>query len=98
MLVVVVVVYVICNIFRVVNSFTSNIFGVTYGEFVALTDFLVVFNSAVNYLIYCAYGQGFRDGFVKMFCHCGKDPKRIDEFASETVTEMFAIKSKTTCL
>lgn len=97
MLIVVVLVYVICNIFRVINSFTTNIFNATYGELVALTDFLVSFNSAVNYLIYCAYGKSFRDSFVKIFCKCGKDHsrRRSDSILNETVVqEMSAIKSK----
>lgn len=81
------------------NSFTNNILGVTYTEIVSVTDFLVSVNSAVNYLIYCAYGKSFRQSFVKMFCKCGKDSKRIgtqrrgtEETTSDN-TEMWIIKS-----
>ena len=33
-------------------------------------NFLVTFNSAINFLLYCAFGQKFRRIFMRTFCRC----------------------------
>ena len=33
-------------------------------------NFLVTFNSAINFLLYCAFGQKFRRIFMRTFCQC----------------------------
>jgi hypothetical protein len=72
MLVTLMVVYLLCNIPRVFNEVTKLLFNYTYAEYVAFTNLLVIANSSVNYLIYCAFGKSFRQSFVNLFFHCGK--------------------------
>lgn len=35
-----------------------------------IRNFLVVLNSAINFLLYCAFGQKFRRVFMRTFCYC----------------------------
>jgi len=71
MLITIVAVYLICNIAKVINEITKLLIGKTFTEIVTVTNFLVTFNSSVNYLIYCAFGRTFRQSFVNLFLKCG---------------------------
>lgn len=49
---------------------------------IALGNILVVFNSAINFIIYCALGFRFRQMFMKIFCPCFYDPAKEYRFLS----------------
>ena len=76
MLVSVVIVFMMCqvpaavyNVARAIDADTvENMFG--WQILSAVRNFLVTFNSAINFLLYCAFGQKFRRVFMRTFCYC----------------------------
>lgn len=73
MLVSVVVVFMICqvpalvyNIAYSINEESVHSFG--WKVLSSMRNFLVTFNSAINFLLYCAFGQKFRCIFIRTFC------------------------------
>ena len=73
MLVTVVIVFIICQVpalvyniaFAIDNAYVNNTFG--YQVLSNIRNFLVNFNSAINFLLYCALGQKFRRIFLHTF-------------------------------
>lgn len=73
MLVTVVIVFIICQVpalvyniaFAIDNAYVQLNFG--YQVLSTLRNFLVNFNSAINFLLYCALGQKFRRIFLHTF-------------------------------
>jgi hypothetical protein len=67
MLIMVVLVFILCNAFSLVGialkviTGSPTLFGVD-----SLRNFFINFNSSINFVIYCAYGKRFRDMFVEM--------------------------------
>lgn len=73
MLVGVVVVFMICQVpalvYNIAYSINENIeknFG--WRVLSSMRNFLVTFNSAINFILYCAFGQKFRCIFIRTFC------------------------------
>ncbi|XP_060576130.1 FMRFamide receptor-like [Ruditapes philippinarum] len=73
MLVSVVIVFMICqvpalvyNIAYSINETSVEAFG--WKVLSSIRNFLVTFNSAINFLLYCAFGQKFRVIFIRTFC------------------------------
>ncbi len=67
MLMIVVIVFFICNILALV----VNVLEVMSIETTALTkisNLLVTFNSSVNFIIYCIFGEKFKRLFCHLFC------------------------------
>ncbi|XP_052794016.1 FMRFamide receptor-like [Mya arenaria] len=72
MLISVVVVFMICQIpalvYNIAYSINSDIKkDIGWEVLSSLRNFLVTFNSAINFLLYCAFGQKFRCIFIRTF-------------------------------
>ncbi|XP_074650134.1 FMRFamide receptor-like [Tubulanus polymorphus] len=75
MLVSVVVVFIICQVpalvYNVAYAIDRNItLSYSFQVLSNFRNFLVVVNSTINFLLYCAFGQKFRRTFVRMVCWC----------------------------
>lgn len=87
MLVSVVVVFMICQV-------PALVYNIAYSVNVAQTsslsweilsivrNFLVTFNSSINFILYCAFGQKFRCIFIKTFCQCILSDSRLQSLSS----------------
>ncbi|XP_068245096.1 FMRFamide receptor-like [Palaemon carinicauda] len=67
MLLVVVSVFFVCNVL----AFVINILEISeiiLDELIITSNLLVTINSSVNFIIYCTFGQKFRNVFLKTFC------------------------------
>ena len=80
MLVSVVLVFIICQVPALVYNLAYAIdrkyvmSNFAYNVLSTLRNFLVTFNSAINFLLYCALGQKFRRIFLHTFCRkCVKE-------------------------
>ena len=70
----------IVSIFAVCNSFESIVFILTSQEMLSLdtvqnylrpiADFLMVFNSSINVVIYCIFKKEFREKFFQLYLQC----------------------------
>lgn len=76
MLVSVVIVFMMCQVPAAVYNvaYAIDFQTVTHGFgwllLSHIRNFLVTFNSAINFLLYCAFGQKFRRIFMRTFCSC----------------------------
>ncbi|KAK3602760.1 hypothetical protein CHS0354_027756 [Potamilus streckersoni] len=76
MLISLVIVFMICQvpalIYNVAYSINYEIIKSTlhWQVLSSLRNFMVTFNSTVNFILYCAFGQKFRQVFVRTFCKC----------------------------
>ena len=76
MLVSVVMVFMICQlpalIYNVAFAVNGQVVKTVYGWKILSTirNFMVTFNSAINFILYCAFGQKFRRTFIRTFCRC----------------------------
>ncbi|KAK6178911.1 hypothetical protein SNE40_011392 [Patella caerulea] len=76
MLVSVVIVFMMCQVPALIYNMayaidieaTRSMFG--WKILSSIRNFLVTFNSAINFMLYCALGQKFRRTFVRTFCSC----------------------------
>lgn len=73
MLVSVVVVFMICQVPALVYNIAYSVNETSVEAFAwkvlsSIRNFLVTFNSAINFLLYCAFGQKFRVIFIRTFC------------------------------
>lgn len=74
MLVIVVIVFMLCQfpalIYNVAFAINQTKLRDSYGWEVlsAIRNFMVTLNSAVNFMLYCAFGQKFRRIFMRTFC------------------------------
>ncbi|XP_035705474.1 FMRFamide receptor isoform X2 [Folsomia candida] len=66
MLLIVVVVFLMCNILPLVNNILESIWNVEVEKLIALSNFLVIFNSSVNFVIYCTCGERFRRLLIRL--------------------------------
>ncbi|ESO89591.1 hypothetical protein LOTGIDRAFT_94907, partial [Lottia gigantea] len=74
MLVSVVIVFMLCQVPALIYNMayainmeaTKHMFG--WKILSSIRNFLVTFNSAINFMLYCALGQKFRRTFVRTFC------------------------------
>ncbi|CAG7826663.1 unnamed protein product, partial [Allacma fusca] len=60
MLLCVVVVFLMCNVLPLVNNILESFYSKSIDHLVQTSNFLVVFNSSVNFVIYCTCGERFR--------------------------------------
>lgn len=89
---------IIVLVFVVCNSFESLLFilqsqkllsGNLVQDFLRpMADFLMVFNSGVNVIIYCAFNPGFREKFFEVYFNCCKKMK------SDVSSTMISITQK----
>lgn len=74
MLVSVVVVFIICQVpalvYNIAYSWDNKLVKQQLGWkiFSIFRNFLVTFNSSINFILYCAFGQKFRCIFIRTFC------------------------------
>lgn len=66
MLLMVVAVFLICNILPFVNNFMESMGMPLSQNLVDLSNFLVSLNSSVNCFIYCIFGAKFRKHFIRL--------------------------------
>lgn len=93
MLLVVVVVFFICNILALVVSILEAC-QVYVDALTNTGNFLVTVNSSVNFIIYCIFGQKFRRILIRMFCRFGS--KRSEEQLEESVYPMPSVNTTET--
>lgn len=67
MLFCVVIVFLSCNILAVVNNILESFFGIWHDRVTKLSNFLVTFNSSVNFIIYVVLVKKFRLIFIRQF-------------------------------
>lgn len=67
MLLVVVTVFFVCNVLAFIIN-VLELLDIVVPELTTTSNVLVCFNSSVNFIIYCIFGQKFRRLFLKMFC------------------------------
>ena len=82
MLIVVINVFLGCQLPALVDNMMVAIFGVEtlncsvqWVQFTTISNLLVVINSAVNFILYCTVGKRFRKVFLRMFCFKRKEPQ-----------------------
>ncbi|KAG8227500.1 hypothetical protein J437_LFUL002389 [Ladona fulva] len=68
MLLIVVVVFFLCNLLALVNNVLESFYGIIVDQLVKTSNLLVTVNSSVNFIIYVTFGERFRRLFLKMFC------------------------------
>ncbi|XP_071451861.1 FMRFamide receptor [Hetaerina americana] len=82
MLLIVVVVFFLCNLLALVNNVLESFSGIIVDQLVKTSNLLVTVNSSVNFIIYVTFGERFRRLFLKMFC--GKQRRRGSRCATAT--------------
>lgn len=61
MLILIVIVFLVCNVISLINLFARLLSGRKRILFLdSLRNFALVFNSSINFIIYCTYGEKFR--------------------------------------
>ena len=107
MLVAVVAVFIVCqvpalvyNVAYAIDKLTVET-GTAWAVLSVIRNFLVTLNSAINFLLYCAFGQKFRKIFMLTFCRCiVKDHygpvsvTRVDTTAPQRYTKMIKCNAK----
>lgn len=71
MLMVVVLVFFSCNLLPFVLNVLEAVAGVRYARLNNVSSLLVTFNSSVNFVVYCIFGDKFKRIFFKLFCPAG---------------------------
>lgn len=66
MLLCVVVVFLLCNVLPLVNNILESFYDTSVDQLVAISNFLVVVNSSVNFVIYCTCGERFRRLLIRL--------------------------------
>ncbi|CAL8143759.1 unnamed protein product [Orchesella dallaii] len=66
MLLCVVVVFLLCNVLPLVNNILESFYDTSVDQLVAMSNFLVVVNSSVNFVIYCTCGERFRRLLIRL--------------------------------
>ena len=76
------------------DAIMSTFLGIGYadGDYLErgireISDTLLTFNSAINFVIYCACSQVFRDTFVAIFCKDMQRPQLVDENQTRLLSE-----------
>jgi hypothetical protein len=68
MLVLLVAIFVFCNLPAFVVSILEHFQPPFLNEMTNFSNFLVCFNSSVNFVVYCTFGKKFRERLVQTFC------------------------------
>ena len=63
---IVIVVFIFCNSWIFIYNILES-FEIVHETLEALTTLMITFNSAINIVIYCAFGQKFRKSFKETF-------------------------------
>ena len=66
MLLFVVGVFLLCNVLPLVNNILESFYDHSVDVLVQLSNFLVILNSSVNFVIYCSCGERFRKLLLRM--------------------------------
>lgn len=66
MLLFVVSVFFICNLLPLVNNILESFYDYSIDQLVHISNFLVILNSSVNFVIYCSCGERFRKMLLRM--------------------------------
>lgn len=82
MLLVVVLVFFICNLLPLVVNIMELVVQIN-NQLIQVSNFLVTINSSVNILIYCTFGKKFRTVFMQIFF--GKQPPCINITTSRSI-------------
>ncbi|XP_015929423.1 FMRFamide receptor-like [Parasteatoda tepidariorum] len=67
MLICVVAIFFVCNILALLINILE-LFDLVVPALVRVSNLLVTFNSSINFVIYCIFGQKFKKMFLHMFC------------------------------
>lgn len=67
MLICVVAIFFVCNILALIANILEY-FDIVIPSLVRVSNLLVTFNSSINFVIYCIFGQKFKKMFLHMFC------------------------------
>ncbi|XP_054722361.1 FMRFamide receptor-like [Uloborus diversus] len=67
MLICVVAIFFVCNILALLINILEC-FDIVIPALVRVSNLLVTFNSSINFVIYCIFGQKFKKMFLHMFC------------------------------
>ncbi len=67
MLMVVVFVFFVCNLLALVSN-VLEVIGINLAWLNNVSNLLVTFNSSVNFIIYCIFGEKFKRIFFRLFC------------------------------
>lgn len=105
MLVSVVVVFLVCQLpsiadnilWTALNSYQQRC-NATYIKFTTISNLMVIFNSACNFVLYCLFGKKFRRVFCKVFCSRLKRSTVRYQFRPESATLVCHIRDSTTKL
>lgn len=68
MLVLLVAIFVFCNLPAFIVSILEHFRPPFLNEMTNLSNFLVCFNSSVNFVVYCTFGRKFRERLFQTFC------------------------------
>ena len=80
MLVSVVMVFIVCQVPALIYNVSYAIdynytqMSQSWAALSTVRNFLVNLNSAINFILYCAFGQKFRRTFMRTFCPCWLKP------------------------
>ena len=80
MLLVVVVVFFLCNVLALVSNVLEQFVDIEtfdgFDQIIQVSNLLVTINSSVNILIYCIFGAKFKSLFMQIFCRRKAAPQR----------------------
>ena len=68
MLMVVVIVFFLCNVLALVVNILEHLFHKTFPQMININNLLITLNSSVNFIIYCIFNDKFKRIFCKLFC------------------------------
>ena len=68
MLMVVVIVFFLCNVLALVVNILEHLFHKQFDQMININNLLITLNSSVNFIIYCIFNDKFKRIFCKLFC------------------------------
>ena len=68
MLMVVVIVFFLCNVLALVVNILEHLFHKQFPQMININNLLITLNSSVNFIIYCIFNDKFKRIFCKLFC------------------------------
>ena len=86
MLMVVVVVFVLCNVLAMVSNMLDA-FGIEAVPVTQVSNLLVTINSSINLFIYCGFGKKFRSELKRLIKKCCTGWTNCNSHSSEIPTE-----------
>lgn len=105
MLISVVVVFLVCQLPSIADNILWTVLknnqqncSPAYIKFTTISNLMVVFNSACNFVLYCLFGKKFRRVFSKLFCTGFRRSTVRYQFRPESTTLVSHIRDNTTKL